>query len=145
MFKLFKKYYSIDKTERKILNRTFFWLIYAFILVRIIPLKWFSHLLGEFKKETKSDFNYDQIKTIDKLKKSIRRIKKQLPWEVKCFEEAIAAKKILEKYKITTTIYLGVAKKTENNLHAHAWLKNGSYFIVGEKGYCHYSVVGFYT
>ncbi|MFC2152307.1 lasso peptide biosynthesis B2 protein [Bacteroidota bacterium] len=142
---MFKKYYSIDRTERKILNRTFLWLIYAFILVRIIPLKWFSHLLGEFKKETKSDFSNSQIIIIDKLKKNIRRIKKQLPWKLKCFEEAIAAKKVLEKYEITTTIYLGVAKKTDNNLIAHAWLKNDSYFIVGKKGNDKYSVVGFYT
>ncbi len=145
MFKLFKKYYSIDKKERKILNRTFFWLIYAFVLVRMIPLRWFSHFLGEFKKEVAVEINSGQKELIQMLTKNIRRWKRYLPWKVKCFEEAIAAKKVLEKYNIKTTIYLGVAKEGEKNLIAHAWLKVGDEIIIGKKGADKFVVVGFYS
>lgn len=152
MFKLLKKYISLKKTERKILNRTLFWLIFALILVRLIPIKWFSNLLGVFNpahpaggKEIKFDLNNKQLQLISVVQKNIRRLKKQLPWTVKCFEEAIAAKKILEKCNIKTTIYLGVAKKEETKLIAHAWLKSGDVFITGKKGYKQYTVVGFYT
>ena len=145
MFKLFKKYYKTDKTERKILNQTFFWLIYASVLARAIPLKWFSSLLGDFKKEINIDLDSKQLELILVLKKNIRRIKRILPWKVKCFEEAIAAKKVLEKYKIETTIYLGVAKNEEKSLVAHAWLKSGGIFISGEKGHKKHAVVGYYT
>ncbi|NOQ26732.1 MAG: lasso peptide biosynthesis B2 protein [Bacteroidales bacterium] len=145
MFKLLKKYFSLKKTERKILNRTLFWLIFALILVRLIPIKWFSNLLGVFNKEIKLDLNNKQLLLISVLQKNIRRLKKRLPWTVKCFEEAIAAKKILEKYNIKTTIYLGVAKKEEEILIAHAWLKSGDVFISGRKGHKQHTVVGFYT
>ena len=145
MFKLLKKYISLKKTERKILNRTLFWLIFALILVRLIPIKWFSNLLGVFNRELKFDLNNKQLKLISVLQKNIRRLKKRLPWTVKCFEEAIAAKKILEKYNIKTTIYLGVAKKEEEILIAHAWLKSGDIFISGKKGHKQHTVVGFYT
>ena len=159
MFKLFKKYYSIDKTERKILNRTFFWLIYAFILVRFIPLKWFSHLLGELNparlsadkadpegwKEVAVEINSKKKELIQVQKKNIRRWKRILPWQVKCFEEAITAKIRLEKYNIRSSLFLGVAKETDEKLKAHAWLKCGNVFISGEKGHKQYVITGFYS
>ncbi|HAF31145.1 MAG TPA: lasso peptide biosynthesis B2 protein [Bacteroidales bacterium] len=145
MFKLLRKYYSIEKTERKILNRTFIWLIYAFILVRIVPLRWFSHLLGDFNNEIHCDLSVNEINLISFTKKNIRRLKKRIPWKVKCFEEAIAAKKVLEKYKINSTLYLGVNKSVKNSLIAHAWLKSGDVFITGEKGHKQYAITGFYS
>lgn len=145
MFELFNKYTSIVKIERKILNQTFFWLIYAFILVRFIPLKRFSNLLGVFNKEMKLELNHKQLLLVSVVQKNIGRLKKRLPWNVKCFEEAIAAKKTLEKHNVKATIYLGVAKKDKNKLIAHAWLKSGDVFITGKKGHKHHTVVGFYT
>lgn len=145
MFRLFKKYNSIDKTERKILNRTFFWLVYAFLLVRIIPLRWFSPLLGEYNKVLEFNLKDDQKEIIIKLSRNIRRLKKRIPWKVKCFEEAITAKKVLEKYNVKTTIYLGVARNKEEKLIAHAWLKSGDLFISGKKGYEKFALVGFYS
>lgn len=152
MFKLLKKYISIKKIDRKILNRTFFWLIFGLILVRLIPIKWFSRLLGDFnpaepadRKEIKYDVNKDQLQYIYIVQRNIRRLKRVIPWKVKCFEEAIAAKKVLEKHNIKTSMYLGVAKKDGNSLIAHAWLKRGDIFISGKKGHKQHAVVGFYT
>ena len=157
MFSLFKKYFRINIIERKVLNQTFLWLIYASVLARVIPLKWFSSLLGDYNSDRLSadkadsvggkEINLDskQLELILVLNKNIRRIKRILPWKVKCFEEAIAAKKVLGKYKIETTIYLGVAKNEEKSLVAHAWLKSGGIFISGEKGHKKYAVVGYYT
>lgn len=145
MFKLLKKYYKIDKKERVILNQTFFWLIYAFVLVRIIPLKWFNSVLGEFKKEIEFEINEDQLQLIKVLRKNIRRLKRKLPWKVKCFEEAIAVKKVLERHQIKSTIYLGVSKDKNSKLIAHAWLKIGNVFITGKKGFEKFTVVGFYS
>ena len=145
MFRQIKKYYSIDKTERKILNRTFLWLIYAFVLVRLIPLKWFNSVLGKFRKETEVNLNNKQLQLIHMVKKNIKRAKKRLPWEVKCFEEAITAKKLLETLNIKSTLFLGITRGNEKDLKAHAWLKSGDLFISGESGYFNFVVVGFYS
>lgn len=145
MFKLVKKYYSTDKTERKILNRTLIWLICAFVLVRFIPLRWFNLFLGEFKNQTEVTLNDKQIQVINGFRISLRRLKKYLPWKVKCFDEAIAGKKVLNKYEIKTTLFLGVTKEGEQNLKAHAWLKSGSIFVTGEKGYKRYAIVRTYS
>ncbi|MGE0090833.1 MAG: lasso peptide biosynthesis B2 protein [Bacteroidales bacterium] len=145
MFKLFRKYIKLRKQERKILNQTFFWLIFATVLARLTPLRWFNHLLGEFKKEDLTELESTQIEIVQQFKKNLRRWKRYLPWRIKCFEEAITAKKVLEKYKIKTTLYLGVDKNDKKELTAHAWIKAGSKMITGEKGYERYVVVGFYS
>lgn len=145
MFRFFKKYSALSKLERRTLNQTLFWLIYSFILVRLIPLKWFSNTLGSFKTEFEGNLNEHNLDVIRLIKKSIRRCKRMLPWKVKCFEEAIAAKKVLAKHQIQSTLYLGVDKDKEKKLIAHAWLKIGDIVITGAKGYKNFVVVGFYS
>ena len=151
MFKRIRKYFSLDKRERKLLNRAFIWLIYAFVLVRIIPLRWFSNILGEFnnvevfnESEVEAEYGREQLELIRMVKRNLRRIKKRLPWKVKCFEEAIAAKKMLDWLGIECSLFLGVAKEGEKDLKAHAWIKSSGYFVSGEKGYQKFTVVGFY-
>jgi hypothetical protein len=145
MFSQLKKYFKQSNLEREILNQTFAWLLLSFILVRIIPLRWFSSLLGGFKKEIETELKATDLVKITSVKKSIKRIKKILPWKVKCFEEAIAAKKVLEKYRIKSTLYLGVDKNENKQLIAHAWLNNGDFKITGGNVATKFRVVGFYS
>lgn len=145
MFNLLKKYFNTSKLERKTLNQILLWLIYSVVLVRLAPLRWFSGLLGEFNKPIDNELNQNQIEIIKLIKKNIRRCKRFLPWKVKCFEEAIAAKMVLKKQKIKSTLYLGVDKDKEQKLIAHAWLKAGDFVVTGRQGHENYSVVGSYS
>lgn len=145
MFNKFKKYIKLNKQERKILNQTFLWVLISLFLVRIVPLRWFTSLLGEFNNDKIKELKPSDDIYIKQITKSIKRIKKRVPWRVKCFEEAIAAKKVLQKRKIESTLYLGVDKTKENKLIAHAWLRNGDNFITGKNGYEQFKVVGFYS
>jgi hypothetical protein len=117
----------------------------SFIWVRWLPLRWFSHQLGAFRKESEDALQEGQEELIGKAQQALRRLKRRIPWKVKCFEEAIAVKKVLKKYGIESTLYLGVKKDEEKKLKAHAWLKAGSRVIAGEKGHQAFTVVGFYS
>ena len=145
MFKLFRKYTSLEKQERRILHHTFFWLMYASLLARMIPLRWFNHVLGEFNTKNTVELNSFQTGTVNAVMKNMRRCKRRLPWKVKCFEEAITVKKVLEKHRIQSTLFLGVDKNDENELIAHAWLKAGNRIVAGDRGVEKFVVVGFYT
>lgn len=144
MFILLKKYLRINKLERKNFNQLFYWLVCSYILVRFLPLKWFQGILGEFKKETETAINKDQEEIVNLTINNLRRCKKIIPWKVKCFEEAIAVKKVLGGKNIESTIFLGVDRNHEKKLIAHAWLKTGNKIITGSKGHKKYAVVGFY-
>ena len=64
-----------------------------------------------------------------------------LPWECKCLVQAIAGKKMLQRRRIGSTLYLGVAKEGENALVAHAWLRSGSMILTGARGRDRFAVV----
>lgn len=145
MFQKIKKYRTLTKAEKQTHWLVLKWLLYGFILVRLVPLKWFSHLLGTFRKEEEENNSEKYLSEIREVKRAIKRIKKTLPWKVKCFEEAIAAKKALERMAIGSTLYLGVNKKDKEQLAAHAWLKKGTIFVTGKQGHEKYAVVGYYT
>lgn len=145
MFNKFKKYIKLSTQERKILNQTFLWVLISFFLVRIVPLRWFTTLLGEFNKNKIDNLRKSDDQYIKQVIKSINRVKKTLPWKVKCFEEAITAKRVLQSKQIQSTLYLGVDKTKQNKLIAHAWLKNGNTFFTGEKGHQQFKTVGFYS
>ncbi|HSH53238.1 MAG TPA: lasso peptide biosynthesis B2 protein [Bacteroidales bacterium] len=144
MFYLLTKYLKTTPLEKRLLRQTFFWLVVSFVWVRWFPLRWFSHRLGAFRKESEDALQEGQEELTGKAQHALRRLKRRLPWSVKCFEEAIAVKKVLRFYGIESTLYLGVKKDEEKNLKAHAWLKAGGRVVAGEKGYKEFTVVGFY-
>lgn len=141
----FKKYIQLEKVEKKTLRQIFIWILFATFLARLVPLRWFSKYLGEFNVEKEIVLDVHQKGILIILQKNSRRIKRIIPWKVKCFEEAIAAKKVLSTYKIKSTLYLGVNKNKDEKLKAHAWLKSGNEFVTGKKGHGDFKVVGMYT
>ena len=145
MFQLLKKYLKTGSLEKRLLWQTFYWLLVSFFLVRVVPLRWFTGVLGTFRKETDVEINARQEQTIKKARQALRRIKRRLPWKVKCFEEAITIKKVLKSYGTDSTLYLGVKKEGGESLKAHAWLKTGGKVVAGEKGHKTFSIVGFYS
>ncbi|MGC9375050.1 MAG: lasso peptide biosynthesis B2 protein [Bacteroidales bacterium] len=144
ILKLLIKYFNAPRLEKRLLRQTFYWLVVSFIWVRWLPLRWFSHRLGTFRKESADALQEGQEELIGKAQQALRRLKRRLPWKVKCFEEAITVKKSLKKYGIESTLYLGVKKDEEKKLKAHAWLKAGGRVVAGEKGHQAFTVVGFY-
>ena len=83
--------------------------------------------------------------TLQLIKLSIARAGIRSPWRTKCFEQALAAKMMLNRRGIKSTVYFGVMKgKDGDHLQAHAWVKVGEFVITGWKGIEQYSVVGIF-
>ena len=53
----------------------------------------------------------------------------------------MAAQRMLRRRRLTSTLYLGVAKGEETALDAHAWLRCGRTIVIGGPGHQHYVVV----
>ena len=66
-----------------------------------------------------------------------------VPWEANCLPQAITAKFLLRSRGVGSTLYLGL--RQDDALRAHAWLKVGSVFVVGEDGAARHSVVATFT
>lgn len=63
---------------------------------------------------------------------------RRTPWRSECLEQAIAAKAMLRRRGIASTLYLGMAREP---VAAHAWLRVGDLNVTGGRDVGRYAVV----
>lgn len=73
---------------------------------------------------------------------AVSAIARRLPWKPKCLAQALATTFLSRCCRLPTTLYLGVARKPEENLRAHAWVRCGANVVVGRNGHREFTVVG---
>ena len=72
---------------------------------------------------------------------AVRAMARRTPWESACLVRAVAAKRMLRRRGIPSTLYLGLARDESRELEAHAWLRCGSHLLAGQPGHERYAVV----
>jgi Transglutaminase-like superfamily len=115
------------------------------LLILLLPSVKLQKLLGTPHKESSQAIEKTVESVAIKIYRNMRRSSVYLPFSEKCLVDAIVAKKMLQKYNIESTLYLGVAKDENKKLIAHAWLRYGNTFIVGKKGIGKFVQVEWYT
>ena len=134
------RYLTLNKEERILFHQALHLLIAWKIRIVFLPMRKYVKFFGEKGKEaTYEDVAMDD--TINKFPLAIHRADSVLPWKSKCLTEAIATKRLLERYNIKTTLFLGVAKDEDQKLIAHAWLRWGQRIISGAIGYQRFTIV----
>ena len=69
------------------------------------------------------------IELLKRLKVAVRRGNKLAIWDNKCLVCSLAARKMLEKRNISSTLHLGVRYANEHKMEAHAWLTVGDFYM----------------
>ena len=74
---------------------------------------------------------------------AVRAAAARTPWESACLVQALAAARMLQRRRLSSTLYLGAARKPgqPDQLHAHAWLRCGSLILTGESESRHFPVL----
>ena len=118
-----------------------FWLGISRLAILILPFRWIVPFLGtHMASSDENDENGDR-KTKVSVARAILTMTCHLPWECKCLVQAISGKMMLSRRKIPSTLYLGVSKKDNGDLNAHAWLRAGDIIILGGGGLERFAVV----
>ncbi len=86
----------------------------------------------------------ENIATLKSIRWAIWRVSRIIPWDSVCLDQALAAQRMLSRRKISGTLYLGVAKKENEELKAHAWVCLGEHFITGQAGHEEFTVVSYF-
>lgn len=134
------KYFSLSREERNLFHQALILLISWKIRILFLPMPKYAKYFGEKGKEIIVEEVIMEGLLI-KCPQAIRRADLAIPWKSKCLTEAIATKRLLERYNIKSTLFLGVAKDEQQKLIAHAWLRRGKRIISGERGYEKFTVV----
>lgn len=114
------------------------------MMILVLPLKNYAQKLGKQSIYVNKEPSEKELHIIFMVSRAIIRSRRVIPWKSLCMTEAIAAKKLLNKQNIESTLYLGV-NKTESTMTAHAWLKSGSAWVIGRKGSDRFTVVSSFT
>lgn len=71
----------------------------------------------------------DNVELLKTVKVAIRRGNKLAFWDNKCLVCSLAARRMLEKRGISSTLHLGVRYASAHEMEAHSWLTVGDFHV----------------
>jgi hypothetical protein len=102
----------------------------ATLAQRLAPFRYLALTLGQSQRE-QPDSASPQIANLSlRVARGIEYTASRLPWHTTCLVRAVAAKWMLRRRRVPSTLYLGV-RRSGPGLSAHAWLRAGSSIITG--------------
>lgn len=132
MFRKVKTYFQLSKHLRVLVLKAFILTGFYRFVILFVPFRKLASHIGTERYETSKDDLCD-IMIVKDIRKAVLIVSKNTPWESKCLVQALTAQRLLKRRKISSTIYMGLAKKEDGQLLAHAWLRVGQWIITGEK------------
>jgi hypothetical protein len=136
-------------SDRLLFLEAVFWLGIARLATLLFPFKRIAPLLGEHQSPeggikpvppTHPNVLEQQIGW------AIQAAAKRTPWQSLCLAQAMAGKKMLQRRRRRSTLFLGVAKDPEKDgLQAHAWLQCGQGIITGGEESPRFVVISAFT
>jgi hypothetical protein len=99
------------------------------LLIVFFPFKKIASLIGEPQVETVKEVI--DLTIINDIEISMIRAIKYTIFSSKCYEQALAITFMLKRRRISSTIYFGLYKESEQLL-AHAWVRCGDKIVTGK-------------
>ena len=112
-----------------------FWLGLSRLAILTLPFKWIAPVLGQHMSSTNEISSKKTRQKSIRIARAIRTISEHVPWECKCLVQAMSGKIMMRNRGVAATLYLGVSKKENGELKAHAWLRMGTVVILGGGGW----------
>lgn len=99
--------------------------------LKTLPFPAVAKTLGVRREESPGEHRIGEENTLYRISRAVRWMARHTPWESKCMETAIAARRMLERRGIACTLYFGTGRDETGRLAAHAWLRSGPFVITG--------------
>lgn len=108
----------------------------ARLAVMALPFRLLAPRLGVAHAETPTVPSRDAVPL--RVSWAVGAAARRVPWRSECLEQAIAAKAMLRRRGIASTLYLGMSRSP---VAAHAWLRVGDVNVTGGRDVARYAVV----
>ena len=134
---------ALEAWDRRLLIEASVLLGCARLAVKLLPFSVIARWLGTHQRETPPTQLEEATAVARRVGRAVTVAARNLPWESVCLPQAIAAKVMLNRRQVASTLYLGVAR--ESGLKAHAWLRTGDVVVTGGQGRECYTVVSTFS
>jgi hypothetical protein len=129
--RLLRKVLNLPLAEKGLLLEALALLGLARMAVLLLPFRWVARLLGKQEAQTPVQEDAANVVHIRRIGTMVRKTSQNVPWTSKCLDQALAAKIMLARRGIATTVYFGVKNDANGRLEAHAWLRSGTLYVTG--------------
>ena len=129
------KFFKLPRDKQRLLFEAFILSGIGRFAILFLPFNKLAAFAGKYREESHERLSDIEEATIDKIVWAVAVASRYTPWESKCFVQALTGQIMLRRRKISSTLYLGVAKDKEKKPIAHAWLRSGSIIVTGRYGY----------
>ncbi len=138
------KFLSLPWSEKTLFLESLFYLIFAYIALKLTAWKRILPMIGELKKESAKITNPGNTEVLNEIKVAMKRAHSAVPLGSKCFIMAIGTRLMLNRRKITSTIYIGF-KKGNEDFEGHAWIRSEDIILAGGAGRNDYEIIAYYS
>lgn len=141
MINYIKKFIVLPSNKKMLIIEVFIIMGFSRFLILFIPFRILASKIGEKMNESSKDLDVEKVNTALSIGRVIEKLSNFTPWESKCLVQAITVSIMLKRRKISSTLYLGIARKDKKSLNAHAWIRCGNAVITGYKEMKGFNVV----
>lgn len=106
------------------------YLTVATLANRLTPFRYLALTLGARQREVPETCSARDANLGLRVSRGIQVAANRLPWHTSCLVRAMAAKWMLRRRGVASTLYLG-ARHSGSGLAAHAWLRTGPAIVTG--------------
>ena len=131
LFKKIAKLFKLTWREKLLLVEALLLTGIIRFAILFIPFNKLARLAGKHKEESSAIIRDEDKAITRKISWVVFVVSNKTPWESKCLVRALTAQIMLSARKVSSTLYLGVARDEEKKLIAHAWLRSGENIITG--------------
>ncbi len=117
------------------------WLVIARLVVWFVPFRRLATRLGDEMAESPAADTEAQRAAAAPIGWAVRALGQRLPWMSQCLVQAVAVTWMLQRRRIPSTLYFGMAKDDNGQFKAHAWVRSGTRVLTGAKGRHDFTVV----
>ena len=101
-------------------------------LVRMVPpRKWRDRFGPSNPVAVSGALAKDQLEPVRRVRFAIARAARNLPTDPNCLPQALAARRMLERRGIESSLFIGAERAEDGTAHFHAWLKVGPEWVTG--------------
>ena len=118
-------------TDRLLALEALGWLCWARLLLISVPFRWITPHLGRQMAETPLPMNDRERPIAMRISWAVGAAERHAPIDLVCLPQAMAAKWMLRRRRLPSTLYLGLRGGEKAGLTAHAWLRVGDKILTG--------------
>lgn len=130
-----KRFGRISWAQRGLLWEAFAALAVARIALACVPFSRIARWLGTAGAESAATVTPEQAQAAEAVGWAVSALARRVPWDGRCFAQALAATAMLRRRGVDGTVSFGVREGATAGFEAHAWLRVGARMVTGGAGY----------